>query len=134
MYLRHIPAPPARAVSSNTADPLRRFISENLDGLTNAASLLAGARGSRLVTNIFDRLRADARISRSTWLALRDLLGILTLEHVHDPDRSEAAFFASIDPADPIVEEICLLTDGLRDALEEALERQPEVAHLLKVA
>jgi hypothetical protein len=31
-------------------------------------------------------------------------------------DREEAEYFAMIDPASPVVEEICLLLDRLRDA------------------
>lgn len=48
---------------------------------------------------------------------VNDLLAILTLEHVHDCDRDESGYFAEIDPADPIVEDICLLADGLRDVM-----------------
>jgi hypothetical protein len=35
-------------------------------------------------------------------------------------------FFAAIDPADPVVEEICLLCDGLGTAMADAaqIERQ----------
>ncbi|MFT7047475.1 MAG: hypothetical protein ACJAYH_002763 [Celeribacter sp.] len=47
------------------------------------------------------------------------LHGLLTLEHVHDFDRPEAAYFAELDPEMPYIEEICLLTDGLTDALWE---------------
>ena len=50
--------------------------------------------------------------------ALDDLLDLLMLEHVHDPDRIEAGRFALIDPASPVVEEICLLADGLNARLE----------------
>lgn len=51
---------------------------------------------------------------------LAELLSLLMLENVHDPERPEAGFFALIDPADPAIEEICLLTDGFRNALEQA--------------
>ncbi|MFC2966813.1 hypothetical protein [Acidimangrovimonas pyrenivorans] len=134
MHLREISSQTANRVTRNPMEPLRVFISDHLDGLRNAACLLAGARGGRLVDTIMDRLRDGARISRCTWLALRDLLGILTLEHVHDESRPEAGYFARIDPSDPVVDEICLLTDGLRAALENALETQPEAMRLLAVA
>ncbi|ABG33490.1 hypothetical protein [Roseobacter denitrificans] len=48
------------------------------------------------------------------------LLEILSLEHVHDTSRPDASYFAAIDPADPTVEEICLVTDRLRCALQRA--------------
>ena len=62
----------------------------------------------------FDRYRVSAQ-------HVRDLVGLhrlLSLDAVDDPDSLEASLFAEIDPASPIVEEICLLTDALRDRLE----------------
>jgi hypothetical protein len=73
-------------------------------------------------------------VDRPTCKALRDLLGILTLEHVHDDTRIEAMLFAEIDPADPVVEDICLLTDGLRDVLEPMLAEQPDIREHLQFA
>jgi hypothetical protein len=46
------------------------------------------------------------------------LLEILSLERVQDSESEECARFAAINPCDPVVEEICALTDGLREALE----------------
>ena len=48
--------------------------------------------------------------------ALEDLL---SLRHVHDEDRIEAARFAAIDPCDPAVEEICMLLDGLQEVRKQ---------------
>lgn len=76
----------------------------------------ASARVERLA----ERLRKECRLIRSVRSMLDQLLVLLMLEHVHDPERAEAGYFALIDPADPVVEEICLLTDGLRHALAEA--------------
>lgn len=45
--------------------------------------------------------------------AMESLLG---LDHVHDLDRIEAERFAAIDPMSPVIEEICLLLEGLREA------------------
>lgn len=135
MYLRPVISGNASPLREDPADPLRVFVVAHLDGLRNAAGLLAGSRGVRLVETIYDRLRNDtSRIARKTWHAIRDLLGILTLEHVHDETRPEASFFANIDPMDPVVEEVCLLTDGLRAALEQALANEPEAWRLHQVA
>ncbi|WP_051202746.1 hypothetical protein [Sediminimonas qiaohouensis] len=101
-------------------DPLRRVFTDKQDALSNAAGLLAGDRGLRLVETIAEALQRGAGRSQSTRTVLRDLLGVLSLEHVHDDTRPEAGFFADIDPEDPVVEEICLLTDELRDAIERA--------------
>lgn len=51
---------------------------------------------------------------------LIELLDILSLQNVHNEGTEEAASFAAIDPAELIVMELCLLTDGLRHALLSA--------------
>lgn len=45
------------------------------------------------------------------------LHGLLTLSNVHDIETLEVACFAELDPASPIVEELCLLTEGLKEAI-----------------
>ena len=121
-------------VASPDLSALRQFFEEYQDGLATAAELLAGKRGRRVVDTIMKGLDVDGALARVTWNALRDLLGILTLENVHDEDREEAALFAAIDPADPVVEEICLLSDGLRRLLEAMISEQPETANSLRSA
>lgn len=113
---------------------LRRFIDANFAALQNAAELLAGRRGKKVVTTILEGLQNASAVDRRAWNALRDLLGILTLEHVHDETRVEATLFAQIDLADPVVEDICLLTDGLRDVLELLVADQPEIRDHLQFA
>lgn len=108
---------------------LRRFIDDNVDALTNAASLLAGAKGRRIVTILLEGLQNSAQPSGRTMRALQDLLSILSLENVHDEMSEECGFFAAIDPCDPAVAEICLLTDGLRSAMHEALAQKSAGKH-----
>lgn len=121
-------------VASPDLSALRQFFKEYQDGLATAAELLAGKRGRRVVNTIMEGLGLEGALTRVTWNALRDLLGILTLENVHDETREEAALFAAIDPADPVVEEICLLSDGLRRLLEAMISEQPETANSLRSA
>jgi hypothetical protein len=97
---------------------LRAFAEENAAALLNAADLLGGRRGATLAQCVLDGLAADGAPTRRTLLACDALLGLLMLEHVHDPSREEAARFAAIDPASACVEEICALADGLSDVLE----------------
>ena len=97
---------------------LRAFFDEHHDALLNAAALLGGPPGVRVAQTVDDGLRDVGAPSRRTMQALDDLLDLFMLEHVHDPDRIEAGRFALIDPASPIVGEICLLADGLDDALD----------------
>lgn len=127
MFLRlnelHETATPVEHAAENTqttdpADSLRRLFDEQRGAFGSAARLLAGPQGARLVEEISDRLQQPGPMPRRNLFALRQLLGILSLENVHDQDRPEARLFACLDPLDPVVEEICLLTDSLRDALE----------------
>jgi uncharacterized protein (DUF58 family) len=110
---------------------LRRFVDDNVDALTHAASLLAGAKGRRIVTIILEGLQNSIQPSARTMRALQELLSILSLENVHDEMSDECGFFAAIDPCDPAVADICLLTDGLRTAMQEALAQKSAGKHHL---
>lgn len=96
------------------------FVEEYRGALQHAAELLAGGRGAALAARIAEDLSVASTLSRRSRCDLEDLLGILALENVDDPDREEAARFAAIDPASPVVKEVCLLSDGLRDLLTMA--------------
>ena len=117
MYHRFDTTNARRVLPNGTLSLLHHFLADHQPGLRHAATLLGGQRGARLVDTIIDSLAHGEAISRATEHALRDLYGILSLEHVHEEDREEAALFTAIDPSLPIVEEICLLTDQLRDVL-----------------
>ncbi|UWQ50646.1 hypothetical protein K3720_04360 [Leisingera caerulea] len=99
-----------------SAPPHTAFIVANAAALCSAAALLGGpaaeARVQRLVDDLCLMPSMAPRICRELD-ALEDLLG---LEHVHDFDRVEAERFAAIAPMDPVVDEICLLFEGLREA------------------
>lgn len=92
------------------------FILANTAALCSAAALLGGraaeARFQRLVDDLCVTSSMTPRICRE----LNALEDLLALEHVDDLNRIEAERFASIDPGDPVVEEVCLLLDGLREA------------------
>jgi hypothetical protein len=121
MYIRlpdlHDSATPVQPPNLN---PLKSLFQERADALSNAATLLAGSKGAALVFAIRDALQRNDHLGRGVKTALQRLLDILSLENVDDLSRDEAARFAAIDPGDPVVEEVCMLTDELRDALEYA--------------
>ena len=99
--------------------PLKSFVHEHREALLDTATLLGGRQGANLAYSVLDGL-ADGRASTgSLSRKLDDLIDLLALENVHREERPEAACFAALDPWDPVVEEICLLTDGFRDAVEE---------------
>lgn len=114
-------------------DGLRAYLGEHRDGLFDAAALLGGQNGVRLAQSVLDDIDTLGTPTRCTMRALDDLLDLLMLEHVHDPNRIEACRFASINPASPVVEEICLLADGLADATTN-YRGSFETTHAQKVA
>jgi hypothetical protein len=100
--------------------PIHGFMELNRDALRQAAGLLSGCDGAHTVDQISDALSRELAPSRRTAGLLKQLRDILFLEHVDDPDQVESGFFAAIDPADPVVENICLLADGLAQALRNS--------------
>lgn len=109
--------------------PIHGFFEEHRDALLNAAGLLGGREGVNLVEEIIDALSRDNDLSRRTIRLLHDLEDLLALENVGDPDRAETGYFSAIDILDPVVDEICLLTDGLRAAVAalSELQRAPSI-------
>jgi len=98
-------------------DPVLSFISRHHEGLWHAARLLGGYESARLVDRCVEFLVQNRRVTPRSAIMLDQILAVLSLEHVHDENLPYMGFFALIDPCDPVVEEICLLADGLRHAL-----------------
>jgi hypothetical protein len=113
-----------------SADPICTFVSAHYEGLWHAARLLGGYEAARLVDHCRERLISDGVPTSCTRLMLGQILVILSLEMVGDPMSSYTAHFAAIDPLDPVVEEICLLTDGLRDVLDCADHREAQTTEV----
>ncbi|PVA07505.1 hypothetical protein [Thalassorhabdomicrobium marinisediminis] len=104
------------------ATALHHFAETHNQAIQNAALLLGGrhwlARAQRLLTDLCNPHPLTRRIAREA----KALLSLLELDHVDKLNSIEAACFAMLDPEDPYVEEICLLTDLLRDALDDAAQ------------
>lgn len=113
----HSPIDVRFATAADPAAPVRRFVVDHRDALWKAARLLGGHEAARKVATLADALAVEPRPTRITTRRLRDLQNLVTLRNVHDPERVEMGCSAVIDPADPVVEEICLLADGLSEAL-----------------
>ncbi len=104
------------------ASALHIFAHDNMEGLQNAALLLGGRPWLTRTQRLMEDLRSSAVISRRAQREAIALHALLSLEHVHDEDRLEAGYFADLDPEQPYVEEICLLADGLADAIAATIE------------
>ncbi|PZX42220.1 hypothetical protein LY56_02211 [Roseinatronobacter thiooxidans] len=113
---------PARADRPDTLNELRAFAAEHREALQNAAAWLGGTGGSRCAREALNSLHMVQDSPRSALRLFGDLLALLMLEDVHNPEREEAGLFASIDLNDPRVEDVCLLADGLADAIEACRE------------
>ncbi len=120
MYQEPIIATARVDLRLNSETGLRSFFEARYHALATGAAVLAGRKGARIVEEIRSGLEQPGPISR--WMAARlfQLFDILALRNVHDEDSEEASRFAAIDPADPIVDDLCLLTDELCQALRSA--------------
>ena len=106
------------------AKPVIALFKKSHSEIWHSARLLGGFEASRLVDQCVGALEQDAAITNRVRIMLDQILKMLSLDEVDDPNQHFMAYFAVIDPLDPVVEEICLLTDSLRAAIEEAAERK----------
>lgn len=107
---------------------VRAFLEQHGSALPRTAHALGGGSASGRVFGLIDSVRVARRL---TWLhrfQLKALHRLLRLEEVGHPDRLETALFAAIDPASPVVEEICVLADSLSTLLIEIGADDPEPA------
>lgn len=103
------------------------YLIDNLNALRNAAELLGGPGAAKRVIALAQDLSEPVPLTTRMGRALAWLEGLLTLERVHDFGTVEAERFAAIDPLDPVVVEICALTDGFVDALTALRLEAPEM-------
>lgn len=94
----------------------------------NAARLLAGKQGERLVDDIVAALARAPAPDRRTLRNLVQLHRILSLDAISDRGSEVMEdLFMLIDPGDPVVEDICLLADNLIHALRNYAAHHPAV-------
>ncbi|MDE3240929.1 MAG: hypothetical protein KGN33_18385 [Paracoccaceae bacterium] len=107
---------------------VRRFLAEQAEAIRNAAFLLGGKPADRRYAQFICDVREAPAFTRHLRSELVALHQLLSLENVSDPEAPEAAFFAAIDPADPVVFDICQLTDAVYDLLVEIGSGDPDQA------
>ena len=98
---------------------LHQLLGSAPEAFAHAARLLAGKKGKQLVDDIVEALARNTRPDRRTLRNLVQLHRILSLDAIDDHSSEAEMLFMALDPADPIVEEICLLSDTLLHALRE---------------
>ena len=96
--------------------PHTAFVLANAAAICSSASLLGGPVAKARVHRLIDDMSLAPPLTSRLKRELGALEELLSLEKVQDFDSLEAERFALIDPSDPVVEDICLLLDGLRHA------------------
>lgn len=112
----------AQLERSDAIQDLQAYAEEQRDALLTAAEWLGGKRGARRALEALDSLYTPEVSPRRALHLSGEILALLMLEHVDDPEREEAAIFAEIDPGDARVEDVCLLADGLAARLDACRE------------
>jgi bacterioferritin (cytochrome b1) len=97
---------------------LQAFLRSHSEALQNTALLLGGQPALRRAQRLLDDIPEVGALTRRLERELCAIHRLLSLEDVCDFDNIEAAYFAGLDPASPITEEICLLCDTLTDHLD----------------
>ncbi|MEX5600410.1 hypothetical protein [Pseudophaeobacter sp. C1-32P7] len=101
----------------NALAELQDFFLVHSEALQNSALLLGGKPELKATSDLIDDTCTSTVLTRRLEKGLLRLLDLLTLRHVHDPERPESAYFSDIDPGAPYVEDICLLTESYLDVL-----------------
>ncbi len=96
---------------------VQTFLGKNGTALANAAYHLAGGAASGAVFRLIGDVGEACKLTSSHINWLRKLHALLFLENVGDPERTETALFAEMVPGSQLVDEICLLADGVDDLL-----------------
>lgn len=113
---------------------LLAWVFQHHDALLNASILLGGQPAHRRTARVLAELLTNHEVTRRVVCELSQLHRLLTLERVDDPDSEEAIFFAEIDPADPVVYDLCALADGLGHRLEAIRDESDRGMRMAKAA
>jgi hypothetical protein len=94
------------------------FFSEFGEATQNAILLLGGPNAHRRCLRLFSSLREANSLTRSFKEELVRLHSVLMLDAFDGSEDGPFDLFVAIHPSDPIVEDLCLLADGLLDLLQ----------------
>lgn len=120
MYYSKIIPDPENTKCQRSEHAFRAYFQDHDEALGHAAVLLGGRRGARLINAVRDALDRQGPLTGRLRRQLLELRNLLFLEYAYNDDWSDGMGFALLEPEDPIVPEICLLADGLEQALQDA--------------
>lgn len=120
-------------LSNDNMTSMRTFMASHSEAVQNAAYLLGGQPALHKAQTLLDEIASALVLTRRLRYQLFDLHALLTLQNVHVGNTIEAACFADLDPASPIVEDICILCDELEDEMHklEDAELSAALSHRL---
>tara|TARA_R110002033_G_scaffold49175_1_gene95696 strand:- start:216 stop:611 length:396 start_codon:yes stop_codon:yes gene_type:complete len=120
MYYTKIILDPKLTKCQGSEHAFRAYFWKHDEALGNAAVLLGGRRGARLINSIREALTQPMPNTGRLRLQLLELRNLLFLEHAYDENLGDDAGFGLPEPIDLIIPEICLLADGWERALHNS--------------
>jgi hypothetical protein len=120
MYYSKIIPDPENTKCQTSEHAFRAYFQDNDEALGHAAVLLGGRRGARLINAVREALDHQGPLTGRLRRQLLELRNLLFLEYAYNDDWGDGTGFALLELDDPIVPEICLLADGLEQALLDA--------------
>lgn len=120
MYYSKITPDPKLIKCQAREQAFRAYFQDNDEALGHAALLIGGRRGARLINAVREALDRQGPFTRRLRCQLLELRNLLFLEYAYNDDWGDGPDLALLEPDDPIVPEICLLADGLEQALHDA--------------
>jgi hypothetical protein len=120
MYYSKIIPDPKLTYCKGSEHAFRTYFQDNDEALGHAAVVLGGRRGARLINSVREALDHHKPFTGRLRRQLLELRNLLFLEYAYNADWSDDTGFALLELDDPIVPEICLLADGLEQALQDA--------------
>ena len=120
MYYSKIISDPKFTHCEVNEHAFRAYFRNHDEAIGHAAVMLGGRRGARLINAVREAMDCRGPFSRRLRRQLLELRNLLFLEYAYNDDWGGGSGFALLEPDDPIVPEICLLADGLEQALQDA--------------
>ncbi|WP_415182547.1 hypothetical protein [Phaeovulum sp.] len=110
-----------RDATSVCRTPIHDFVEHHWPALRHAADFLGGRRAIAEADRLFGDLARSFEIGTHTRRRIERLIRLLELD---DEVVSGDHMLTLVNPSDPIVEELCLLLDGLRQAFDMFIGEQ----------
>ncbi|MBY6200525.1 hypothetical protein KUV65_04065 [Maritalea mobilis] len=114
------------ALNRDVVARTRRFLNEYGSALQTCAAALGGDRWQRRALALCEAVKGGSLSSKSCLKELNALLALLSLERVGQLEPDECGYFGLVEPDDPRVHDLCLMSDRLEDFVQ-SLEASDEI-------